>query len=104
MDITKNDWKLFRERIGEWQGRHMEKLCGEYAQILALEKSGPERFWELEKRIRQDKKSPGVQLELVKDQMPYNIVALIREGTIDDKDLEGFSEGLKEMVDRIMSA
>lgn len=104
MDITKNDWKLFRERIGEWQGRHMEKLCGEYAQILALEKSGSERFWELEKRIRQDKKSPGVQLELVKDQMPYNIVALIREGTIDDKDLEGFSEGLKEMVARIMSA
>ena len=103
MDITKNDWKLFRERIGEWQGRHMEKLCGEYAQILAQEKSGPERFWELENRIRQDKKSPGVQIDLTKDQVPYNIVALLRDGTIDGKDLEGFSPGLKEMVAYIMS-
>ena len=28
-DITKADWKLFRERIGEWQEAHMEKLIKE---------------------------------------------------------------------------
>ena len=86
MDISKHDWKLFRERIGEWQGRYMEKLCGENNGIAQLRRG-----------------HPGVQIDLTKDQVPYNIVALLRDGTIDGKDLEGFSPGLKEMVAYIMS-
>lgn len=30
VEISKADWKLFRERIGNWQERCMEKLSKEY--------------------------------------------------------------------------
>ena len=30
VEISKADWKLFRERIGNWQERYMEKLSKEY--------------------------------------------------------------------------
>ena len=42
MDISKKDWKLFRERL----------------------KPASEKFWELEKRIKEDKRHPGVVMEL----------------------------------------
>lgn len=29
VEISKADWKLFRERIGDWQERYMEKLSKE---------------------------------------------------------------------------
>ena len=28
------DWKLFRERLPEWQENYMARLCDEYAAIL----------------------------------------------------------------------
>ena len=32
--ISKSDWKLFRERIGEWQEANMERLNKEYVKLL----------------------------------------------------------------------
>ena len=29
-DITKLDWKLFQERVPEWQEHYMERLIKEY--------------------------------------------------------------------------
>ena len=62
---SKADWKLFRERLPGWQERYMVRLCDEYATILTGGKRGSDAFWEIEKRIREDKKSPGVQVNLV---------------------------------------
>ena len=31
MDISKKDWKLFRERLSGWQENYMEGLVKEYA-------------------------------------------------------------------------
>lgn len=59
MEISKKDWMLFRERIGVWQESYMERLVQEYIQILSSEKAGNQKFWELEERLRADKKSPG---------------------------------------------
>ena len=28
MEPTKKDWKLYRERIGDWQEAYMEKVLG----------------------------------------------------------------------------
>ena len=34
IEISKADWKLFCERIGDWQERYMEKLSKEYVKLL----------------------------------------------------------------------
>ena len=34
MDISKRDWKLFRERLSGWQENYMEGLVKEYANFL----------------------------------------------------------------------
>ena len=34
MDISKKDWKLFRERLSGWQENYMEDLVKEYANFL----------------------------------------------------------------------
>lgn len=63
MEISKKDWKLFREKIAGWQENYMEHLNKEYMALLSLEdKKASEKFWELEKRIKKDKKQPGVIL------------------------------------------
>lgn len=102
MDISKKDWKLFRERISGWQETYMEKLTKEYIDILSSDKIAPEKFWELEGRIKMDKRRPGVLIQLRKSEMIYHIVMLIRDGAITIEDLEGFSDELKEEVQRIL--
>ena len=50
MDISKKDWKLFRERLSGWQENYMEGLVKEYANFLNDDKKpASEKFWELEK-------------------------------------------------------
>ena len=34
MDISKKDWKLFREKLSDWQENYMEGLVKEYANFL----------------------------------------------------------------------
>ena len=50
VEISKADWKLFRERIGNWQERYMEKLSKEYVKLLTSPGNASDHFWELEKR------------------------------------------------------
>ncbi len=97
--VTKADWKLFRERLPDWQERFMEKLVNEYSKMLK-DKSMPasDKFWELEKRINGDKKLKGVICEMRRSTMLYNLIALYREGAITIDDLDGFSDKLIERV------
>ena len=49
MDISKKDWKLFRERLSSWQENYMEGFVKEYANFLNDDKKpASEKFWELE--------------------------------------------------------
>lgn len=48
MEISKQDWLLYRKKIGEWQEAYMEKLLLEYAELLRKESLASERFWELD--------------------------------------------------------
>lgn len=61
--FSEKDWKLFRSKIADWQEAYMEKLNGEYIELLSDEGDASEKFWTLEKRIRQDKKDCGVQCD-----------------------------------------
>ena len=56
MEISKKDWKLFREKLSDWQERYMEGLVKEYVNFLNDDtKPASEKFWEMEKRIKEDK-------------------------------------------------
>jgi hypothetical protein len=57
MQITEHDWKIFRKKIPDWQEAYMERLAKEYILLLQSEKKASSKFWELEKRIKEDKKS-----------------------------------------------
>ena len=103
MEISKKDWKLFREKLAGWQENYMDKLTKEYIDLLSDEnKNASDKFWELEKRIKKDKKHPGVRLELNKGNMIFDIVTLINSGVITTADVADFSDELKESVDSIL--
>ena len=102
MEISKSDWKLFRARIAEWKENYMERLVKEYIDMLNGNGNASDKFWELEERIKKDKKHPGVMLELSKGNMIFDIVALINSGVITTADLEGFSDELRKRVDFLL--
>ena len=97
-DITKADWKLFQEKLPDWQENFMRKLNYEYIRLLTESKRDSEKFWELEKRIKLDKRKTGVICEMRKSIMVDNIISLINEGAITLDDLSDFSNELKEYV------
>jgi hypothetical protein len=98
MEYTKNDWKLFRVRIVDWQEAYMDKLNKEYIALLNADANASDKFWELEKRIRKDKRKPGVILKMSKQDLIIDLVSLINDNVIGMEDLEEFSDGLKETV------
>ena len=67
-DVSKKDWKLFQEKLPDWQEAYMEKLLKEYIKLLQKKSNASDRFWELEKRIKKDKKNPGEQLRIEKSE------------------------------------
>ena len=98
MEISKADWKLFRDRLARWQEHHMENLVEEYQQILKEDILASDRFWKLDERIRRDRKHPGVIFEVRRSNMLPCILTLLADGIITDSDLEGFSQ---EVLDTI---
>ena len=102
MEVSKSDWKLFRDRLGDWQEAYMERLIKEYMDLLDGAENASDKFWKLEERIKKDKKNPVVKLELSKENMIFDIVALINSGVITTADLEGFSDKLRESVDFLL--
>ena len=98
MEVSKQDWKLFREKIPAWQESYMEKLNHEYVKLLEGDGAPSEKFWALEKRIKIDKKHKGVLIEMRKQNILFDIVELFRDGVIGCKDLEDFSSDLQETI------
>ena len=103
MDITKRKRILFRERLSGWQENYMEDIVKAYANFLNDDKKpASEKFWELEKRIKEDKRHPGVIMEVNKSEVIWDIVRLIRLKVIAYDDLSDFSDELKMEVKRIL--
>ena len=99
--IKEADWRLFRSRLPIWQEAYMEKLNREYIALLNEEGDASDKFWKLEKRIREDKKNCGVQCEMSRSNQFYIMLSLLREGAITFDDLEDFSDDLKDMMKRV---
>ena len=97
-EINEIDWKLFRNRLPNWQETYMGKLIDDYQRILSDTTAASERFWKLEQRIRQDKRRPGVQLEMRRSTMMQYLAALLREKVITLEDLDGFSDELRNTL------
>lgn len=104
MQISERDWKIFRKNIPNWQEAYMERLTKEYIMLLQSDKVASSKFWELEKRIKQDKKSPGVIIEMRRSTAINNIVSLVADEVISLDDLEEFSDDLKETVNYMVRA
>ena len=96
--FSEKDWKLFRSKIADWQEAYMEKLNSEYIKLLSGEGNASEKFWALEKKIRQDKKDCGVQCEMSRSNQFYIMLSLLNEGAITLEDLSDFSEELQEIM------
>lgn len=102
-EITKSDWKLFREKVSGWQESYMERLAKGYIELLSSPGNASDHFWELEKRIKQDKKHPGVMLELSKSEAIWDIAIFVKRKVITMAEVEDFSDDLKEAVKLILS-
>jgi len=96
--FTKRDWLLFRNKIVDWQEAYMDRINKEYIELLSEDVNPSEKFWRLDKRIKEDKKKTGVQIEMSRSNLIYNIISLISDGAISFEDLEEFSDELKETV------
>ena len=97
--VNEKDWKLFRSRLPGWQENFMEKVIEEYKVLLDGDELASEKFWALEKRIKQDRRNPGVLLQDIKrSNMELHLLQLLRYQVIQPDDLEGFSEELRESL------
>ena len=96
--VKESDWKLFRQRLPLWQEAYMERLNQEYIRLLSGEGLASDKFWELEKRIRRDKKSVGVVADMRRSQLYSNLFSLLANEIIREEYLEGFSDELAEIV------
>lgn len=101
-EISKADWKLFRDKLPDWQEAYMGKLNREYMEILRSDREEADKFWALEERIRKDKKHPGVQLDMRRSRALFNLLILVSEGVISREDLADFSGDLQETVDYLL--
>ena len=100
MEVSKADWKLFRIKLPEWQKAYMDRLNQEYISILNREGDPSDKFWALEKRIKEDRRKPGVRCEMDKGTMVYTILSLIHDGAITFEDLNEFSDALSNKEDK----
>lgn len=98
MEPSKKDWKLYREKIAGWQEDYMERLIKGYVDYLSGDEPASTKFWEMEKRIKRDKKTPGVCIELNKGNMMFDLIRLMKDGVITFDDLAEFSDELRENV------
>ena len=102
--FTKRDWTLFRTKLAGWQEAYMDRLCREYIELLSKDENPSERFWQLNKRIKEDKRKAGVQLRMSRTNFIYNIISLINCDAIGVEDLEDFSDELKGTINAFLES
>ena len=97
-EFSEKNWKLFRKKLPGWQEAYMQRLCQEYIELLSSDIKASERFWELEKKIKADRKKTGVIATMSRSKMILNIADLVYDGAISMDVLEEFSDDVKIAV------
>ncbi len=100
--FTSRDWTLFKSRIAGWQEAYIDRLNKQYIALLNADAKASDKFWELEKRIRDDRRSVGVQIEMRKSMFIPNLLSLLKDEVITLGDLDDFSDELKAAIDRFL--
>ena len=77
---------------------YVQPCSEEYIAILQRPANASENFWELEKRIRNDKRSFGVSARISRNNMFQIIVSLPANAVITIDDLKDFSDEFTETV------
>lgn len=77
----------------------MEKLTKEYVELLQRNLPASKKFWDLENRVFKDKRKIGVVIDMRRSRMIQNILELLKDQVIALKDLDEFSDDLKETLD-----
>ena len=104
MQPNERDWKLFRKKLPEWQEAFMEHMIEEYKQVLCGDVPASEKFWTLEKRIRNDKRYTGViARDVCRSNMCLLLLNLLQEGAITENDLRDFSKELRDAMKMMLS-
>ena len=96
--VNESDWRLFRSRLPIWQEAYMERRNREYIALLSGGGSASEKFWELERRMREDKRRGGVVMRMSRSNMELDLLSLLSDGAISTAELDGFSEELREKL------
>lgn len=97
--VKEKDWKQFRKMLPEWQEAYMERLTKEYIELLSSDRQASDKFWALDKRIKDDKKCTGVIARNIRrSHMFQHIMDLMDEGAITVDDLKEFSEDLRNTI------
>ena len=102
ISINESDWKLFRQKLPDWQEAYIDKLNREYASLLTGTGTASDKFWELEKRISSDKHRMGIDARMSRSNMYPNLLGLIQDGVITLYDLVDFSIDLQERMTFLM--
>lgn len=99
MNVKESDWKLLKKLLPLWQENYIEKVIEEYKNILNKDDIASNKFWDLNKKIKEDKKNPGVLItDLRRSNMDLVIASLISNKVIEFEDLKDFSDELKETL------
>ncbi len=103
MNVSEKDWKLFRKYLPEWQEAYMEKLVADYIEILKGEGLASDKYWNLEKRIKDDKRNPGVLIrDISRSNFYFHLTSLVEWEVITLDDLKDFSEDTREAIARMV--
>ena len=51
--FTKMDWTFFGDKIAGWQENYMDRLNKEYIELLSSDAAPSDKFWTLDKRIKE---------------------------------------------------
>ena len=78
-------------------------LNKKYIKLLSSDEPASVKFWKLDERIRKDKRKPGVQMDLDKSEVPWDLARLIKDKVITMDDLSDFSEDMQEWVQYLIS-
>lgn len=97
--FEEKDRKLFCKLLLGWQEAYMEQLAKEYIELLNSDRQALEKFWTLDKRIRNDKRCTGVLVrDIRRSNMLQLIINLLYEEAIFEDDLKNFSRDLPDTV------
>ena len=58
MEISKADWKLYRERVSDWQEHYMEQLNQEYVNLPISPGNASDHFWNWKKELNRTRNIP----------------------------------------------